>query len=219
LGHATIETINGDATRPQQLDATSIAVLVAENHASDLSLLYELGTLEAWGVRGVQSRALCANPAILGDLHQRIRFGVQNFWLGAKARWGRVTLVVLARIVLVSSWHAIVAVGDDLLVLDDEGADLKAIGLGTLGPNLGHLHVSFVELDAVRVDCDCDWFHTRIVTKPGRFGVLDLGTRRQGNSSSFTSGSGRNSSFGAKQPLHQAICRGEAFDGRGSPLA
>jgi hypothetical protein len=69
------------------------------------------------------------NSTILRYLHEGIALCMKHLRLGLEA-----VCVVhavhkdLTGVVLVSSWHAVVAVTDDLTILDDESPDLKPVG-------------------------------------------------------------------------------------------
>ena len=71
-----------------------------------------------------------------GELRDRIGLGMENILL-------RLTALVFAD-VLKAHGGAVVAIGDDTLVLDDEGAYLTALAIGVLSPDARHTEVGAI---------------------------------------------------------------------------
>ena len=96
----------------------------------------ELGALDAGGISDVDRRTRAVIGAA-GELRDGIGLGMEHILL-------RLTALVFAD-VLKAHGGAVVAIGDDTLVLDDEGAYLTALAVGVLSPDARHTEVAHVE--------------------------------------------------------------------------
>ena len=125
-----------DAGAAEELDAVVEAVLLVVDDALDAGLDDELGALDA-GRGGDVERGTVAVVAAAGELGDGVGLGVENVGLG--------DVVVVLADVLEAAGGTVVAVADDHLLFDDEGADLTTPAVGVLGPDARHTEVALVE--------------------------------------------------------------------------
>ena len=125
------------ADSAEQVHAVRQPVLVLVDDSPYACLDYQLRAFYAGGCRHIQGRALGA-VAGLGDLGYGVGLRMQHIRLGD-------AVLVLAD-VLEARRGAVVSVGDDHPVLDEQGAHLAAFAVGVPGPYFGHGHVFLVEL-------------------------------------------------------------------------
>lgn len=106
-----------DADPAQQVESLFGAVIVAVNHPSDTGLNNQFRTFDTRGGGDVERRAVAVVGAF-GDLRDGVRFGMEYVGFG-------LAVLVLADI-LEARGRAVVTVGNDHLVLDDQRPDLAA---------------------------------------------------------------------------------------------
>ena len=101
-----------------------------------MALDNELSALNAWGIGHVDScpRAIVGTA---GELCDSVGFGVQDIALGQP-------ILVFAD-VLKAYGCAIISIGDDALVFDDEGTYLPTLAIGVLSPDASHAEIPLVE--------------------------------------------------------------------------
>lgn len=129
--------IHSNARLTKEVDALSDAVLRGIHNSADAGLDNELGALHTGGVGHIYGGA----SAIIirgSDLSNGICLGMEHISL-------RLTLIVLA-LVLKSRRSAIVPVGDDHLVLDDERSYVEPRAVRVFRPYTSHPEVLLIDL-------------------------------------------------------------------------
>ena len=102
----------------------------------------ELGALDTGGIGDVDGSTYAALSAA-GELGDGVGLGMEHIVL-------RQSVLILTD-VLESHGRAVVAVRDDALILDDQGADLAALAVGVLRPDLSHTQIASVECELLIV--------------------------------------------------------------------
>ena len=101
-----------------------------------MALDNELGALDAGGIGHIDRGSLTI-VRTAGDLADSVRLGMEHIGLGK-------AFVIFADI-LEAYGGAVVSVGDDSLILDDEDAYLPALAVGVFCPDTCHAKVALVE--------------------------------------------------------------------------
>ena len=134
--HPLVNLFNFYSCSSEEVNTVSQAVLIFVDNSLYSGLDDQLRTLDARRGRHIE-RGSEAAVARFGDFGDGVGFGMED------VRLGRTGLVLT--LVFKSGRSAIVAVGDDHPVLDEDGAYLSALAIGVASPDFSHLQVSLVE--------------------------------------------------------------------------
>lgn len=125
-----------DVGSAKEVETVMEAIVAAENDAADAGLDDEFGAFDAGFVGDVECGTVGV-VAAAGNLGDGVGFGVKNVGLGD---------VVFFADIFETGGGAVVAVGDDHLVFDDECSNLTALAVGIFSPNGRHTEVPVVEV-------------------------------------------------------------------------
>lgn len=129
-----MDTFDSGATH--QVDSVAETIKFVEHHAADSRLNYELSAFHAWGCRNVE-RGVLGGVVASRYFCDGVCLGMEHVGLCHAG-------FVLADI-LESGGGAVISVGYDHLILNNDSSDLPTAAVGVFGPDAGHAEISLVE--------------------------------------------------------------------------